>query len=98
MDELEPIITALINSSFLASYIPPTHKSAIFTPILKKPSANCDELSNFRPVSNLLYTTKLLEKIVLSRLHEHKITNKLYEPLRSVYHPGLSLATALIKD
>ena len=83
MDELGPIITALINSSLLASYLPPTLKSAIVTPILKKPSADCDELSNFRPVSNLPYISKLLEKVVVSRLREHKITNGLCQPSNS---------------
>ena len=97
MDELAPIITALINSSLQASYVPPTLKSAIVTPILKKPSADCDELSNFRPVSNLPYISKLLENVVVSRLREHKITNGLYEPLQSAYRPGHFTETALIK-
>ena len=97
MDELAPIITALINSSLQASYVPPTLKSAIVTPILKKPSADCDELSNFRPVSNLPYISKLLEKAVVSRLREHKIINGLYEPLQFTYRPGHSTETALIK-
>ena len=97
MDELAPIITALINSSLQASYVPPTLKSAIVTPILKKASADCDELSNFRPVSNLPYISKLLEKVVVSGLREHKTTNGLYEPLQSAYRPGHSTEMALIK-
>ena len=99
MNELAPIITALLNSSLQASYVPPTLKSAIVTPILKKPSADCDELSNFRPVSNLPYISKLLEKVVVSRLREHKIANGLlvYEPLQTAYRPGYSTKTALIK-
>ena len=102
MDELAPIITApiitVINSSLQASYVLPTLKSAIVTPILMKPSADCDELSNFRPVSNLPYISKLLEKVVVSRLREHKITNGLYEPLQSAYRPGHSTEMALIKS
>ena len=97
MDEQPPIITALLYSSLQASYVPPTLKSTIVTPILKKPSADCNELSNFRPVSNLPYISKLLEKVVVSRLREHKITNGLYEPLQSAYRPGHSTETALIK-
>ena len=97
MDELAPVITVLINSSLRASYVPPTLKSAIVTPVLKKKSADCDELSNFRPVSSLPYISKLLEKVVVSRLHEHKIANGLYEPLQSAYRPRHSTETALIK-
>ena len=57
----------------MASSIPPALKTAIVTPILKKPSDELDELSNYRPVSNLPYLSKLLEKVVSSRLHNHKI-------------------------
>ena len=33
----------------------------LITPILKKPTADLDELNNFRPISNLPYIAKLLE-------------------------------------
>ena len=96
IEELAPTITALSNSSLQASIIPPTLKYAIITPAVKKPSADCNELSNFKQVFNLPYVSKVLEKAVINRLHEHKIENGLFEPLQSAYHPRHSTETALI--
>ena len=95
--ELVPIITSIIYCSLMASSIPPALKTAIVTPILKKPSDELDELSNYRPVSNLPYLSKLLEKVVSSRLHNHKVTNNLYEHVQSAYRSGHSTETALVK-
>ena len=95
--ELVPITTSIINCSLMASSIPPALKTAIVTPILKKPSDELDELSNYRPVSNLPYLSKLLEKVVSSRLHNHKVTNNLYEHVQSAYRSGHSTETALVK-
>ena len=93
--ELVPIITSIINCSLISSSIPAALKTAIVTPILKKPSD--DELSNYRPVSNLSYLSKLLEKVVSSSLHNHKVTNNLYEHVQSAYRSGHSTETALVK-
>ena len=70
-------VPTFIIKEFASEFVP--IKTAIVTPMLKKPSDELDELSNYRPVSNLPYLSKLLEKIVSSRLHNHKVTNNLYE-------------------
>ena len=72
----------------MASSIPPALKTTIVTPILQKPSDELDELSNL---------SKLLEKVVSSRLHNHKVTNNLYERVQSAYRSGHSTETALVK-
>ena len=41
---------------------------AIVTPLLKKPELDADELKNYRPVSNLTFVSKLVERVVASRL------------------------------
>ena len=70
LDEFVPIITNMINLSLTSSTILSALKSTI-TPILKKPTADPDELNNFRPISNLPYIAKLLEKVVVHRLRKH---------------------------
>ena len=97
LDEFVPIITNMINLSLTSSTIPSALKSAIITPILKKPTADPDELNNFRPISNLPYIAKLLEKVVVHRLRKHKSLNGLYEQCQSVYRPGHSTETAVLK-
>lgn len=52
---------------------------------------------NFRPVSNLSFISKLLEKVVDLRLEQHLQSNALHEHLQSAYRKSHSTETALIK-
>ena len=96
-EELLPVKTRIINLSLSTSPVPKALKTAVVTPVLKKPTADSDELTNFRPVSNLPYIVKLLEKVVSRRLKDHKTENELYERTQSAYRAGHSTETALLK-
>ena len=52
---------------------------------------------NFRPVSNLQFTSKLTEKAVAVQLQEHMLVNGLFPELQSAYHQHHSTETALLK-
>ena len=54
-------------------------------------------MANFRPVSNLPFISKILEKVVHTRLHDYLNTNNLQEVYQSVYRKGHSTETALIR-
>ena len=82
---------------FKTSTTPSALKSAIIIPILKKPTADPDELNNFRPISNFPYIAKLLEKVVVHRLRKHKSLNGFYEQCQSAYHPGHSTKAAVFE-
>ena len=43
----------------------------------KKPSLSTDDLNNFRPISNLIFISKILEKVVASRIQSHLSSNSL---------------------
>ena len=62
----------------------------------KEPSLDQDSLKKYRPVSNLTFTDKLFEKIVLRRLSKHMSDHGLGEPLQSAFSSKHS--TALIKN
>ena len=67
-------------------------------PLLKKPSLDTENLKNYRPVSsNLLFLSKITEKIVLLQLSQHLESNSLLYPLQSAYRLGHSTETALLK-
>ena len=64
---------------------------------MKKAGLDSDILKNYRPVSNLTFISKVIEKVISGRLNEHFINNSLFDPLQSVYRDKHSTETALIK-
>ena len=66
-----PILCGIINKSMTTGVFPASLKTADVTPLIKKKSLDQDMLKNYRPVSNLAYTGKLTEKVVLRRLNKH---------------------------
>ena len=71
-------------------------KSAVVTPILKKPHLHLESLKNYRPISTLPLLSKLVEKIVAGRIRSHMHPHGLPEPLQSAYWEGCSTETALL--
>ena len=67
------------NLSLCSGAIPCQFKQTIITPLLKKPGLNPNDLKNFRPVSNLPFISKILEKKVLTQLQKHLSENNLLE-------------------
>ena len=48
--------------------MPLSPKSAVLTPLLKKPSLDHELLSDFRPISNLKVILKVIKKVIPVRL------------------------------
>ena len=65
-------------------------------PLLEKINLDLIE-KNYRPVSNLQFIGKLIERAVNNQLNEHITSNNLMEPMQSAYRAGHSTQTALIK-
>ena len=57
----------IVNYSLQESGFPSCFKTAHVTPLLKKAGLDKNILKNYRPVSNLSYISKLIEKAVLGR-------------------------------
>ena len=53
-------------------------------------------MKNCRPVSNLPFLSKILEKLVVKRLESHLSSHRLHENLQSAYRTGHSTGTALL--
>ncbi len=96
MDEVIPLLTKIVNLSFLTSIMPDSLKSAALTPLLKKAILELIE-KNYRPVSNLTFLSKLIERVAAKRLLSHQEINHLLEALQSAYRRGHSTETALAK-
>ena len=94
---LLPIITRGINSSMSTGIVPKQFKQAIISPILKKPGADIEDMKNYRPVSNLAFQGKLLERIVAKQITHHMSNYSLMDQYQSAYKAGHSVETALLK-
>jgi len=90
------IIANLANLSFSQGFFSTKFKTAQITPLLKKPSLNPDDLSNYRPISNLSTLSKLLERLALTRLSPHLLTSPSFNPFQSAYRKMHSTETALL--
>ena len=94
---LLPSIVTIINDSLQSGVVPSSYKNALVKPLLKKPGLDPNSLKHFRPVSNLSFLSKILEKIILKRLLQHLENNNLNEIYQSAYKKFHSTETALIK-
>ena len=97
LDTILPTLTAVIKESLTSGIFPQVYKAAIVKPLLKKSSLDHNDLKNFRPVSNLSFVSKIIEKVILSQFFSHLSTNQLFNPFQSAYRPGYSNETALLK-
>ena len=97
MDSLVPVITRFVNTSLLDGIVSDQLKTSCVAPILKKPKLDHEELKNYRPISNLKFLSKLLERIAASQILSHFVENDLYAKAQSADRSGYSVETALLR-
>ncbi len=84
LDIVIPIYTTLINKSLKEGSMEGV-KSSVIDPLIKKANLDPESKKNFRPVNNLVFFSKLIERIVLIRLEEHMTKNNLHENTQFAY-------------
>ncbi len=94
---LNPLITSVINHSLQTGHVPSVLKTAIIRPLLKKSTLDPEVLSNYRPISNLPFISKVLEKAVATLLQNHLQLNNLFEKFQSGFRSAHSTETALVR-
>ena len=97
IDDLLPIIKRVVNLSFNSASMPSSMKNAVLSPLLKKPSLDFEIFSNFRPVCNLKFLSKVIEKVAAMRLTNYLCDNDLNESLQCAYKEHHSCKTALLR-
>ena len=97
LDALIEPITKLVNLSLSEGTFPSEFKTAVVKPLLKKSSLPREELSSYRPISNLNFLSKVLERIIHTRLSDHLKTFPSLCPFQSAYRKFHSTETALIR-
>ena len=65
--------------------------------VIKDTTNICVSYDNYRPISNLSFVSKLLEKHVASQVRQHLEVNALFDVFQSAYRPAHSCETALVR-
>ena len=89
------IISNLVNLSIFQGSFPLKFKLAQFTPLLKKPGLDKNTPSHYCPISNLNNISKLLERLILSRIY-HTTSFCNFNPFQSAYRCYYSAESALL--
>jgi len=87
----------IVKKSLSLGVFPISMKAALVKPLIKNHTMDCNILNNYRPVSNLTFLSKVIEKAVVFHLNKYLINNNLNESLQSAYKSGHSTETALVR-
>ena len=90
-------ILKIVNSSIQTGVFPDSLKTAVVRPLLKKHNLDPSVLGNYRPISNLPFLGKVLEKTVFHQLDAFLQNNKVHNKFQSGFRKGHSTETALVK-
>ena len=93
---LAPTITHLVNLSLSHAYVPEDWKTANVKPLLKKSGLELT-YKNSRPVSNLPFISKIVEKAVLAQLLPHGERNAPLPKFQPGFRKFHLTETALLK-
>ena len=77
--------------------MPHNLKETIILPLIKKALLDPEIFKHFRPVSNLSFLSKLVEKVVAVRFKSHITVNKLDDPFQSAYKENHSTESVLVR-
>ena len=91
-----PIVCHLCNLSMGTGIFPHQLKQARVLPLLKKPTLDPEAASSYRPISNLSYLSKLIERAVAKRFTTHISNSHLLPVQQSAYRPFHSTETAVL--
>ena len=90
------LIAKLAALSFQHGCFPHSFKTALITPVIKKPNLDPNNLSNYRPIPNLNNISKFREMLFLSLLQPHILASPNFNPYQSAYRRNHSTETDLL--
>jgi len=96
--ELFPHLIARLESlSFSTGVFPSMYKTASVTPLLKKANLHWNNLTNFRSMSNLHTISKILERLLLTRIILHVQLSPNFDCYQSAYRHRHSTETSFLR-
>ena len=65
------IILCIVNLCFSSGVFPTSCKSSIIFPLIKKHGLDPEIYKNYRPVANLSFISKIIEKAIATQIHDN---------------------------
>ena len=96
INELLTTISNMVNLSPSSGHFPDIRKEGLVRPKLKK--VNMDLIrKNYQPVSNLVFVSKITEKVAALQISDHVSSNQMLTEFQSAYRKYHGRKTALLR-
>ena len=96
LPKILPLITKIVNKSLGEGVFCREWKTAVVRPLLKKAGLDLT-FANYRPVSNLTFISKVIERCMLLQVSKHCEKYHLQPDYQSAYREHYSCETAILK-
>ena len=96
-DVLANPITEIINTSLKTGVFPISLKKGNVQPLIKKRTLDCEEFSNYRPITNIASLSKTTERAAAAQTLNYLTKNNLLAKFQSAYRQFHSTETALLR-
>src|SRR6218665_350866 len=97
LDVLLPLFTMLCNRSIRDGVLPSSQKRSILLPVLKGDGLDAANPVNYRPIANVSFVSKIIEKIVACQLIAYLDRNNLLPPCQPGFRKFHSTETLLLR-
>jgi hypothetical protein len=97
VDTLLPFLTLLCNSSLRDGVLPESQKRSIVVPVPKSETSDMADPTNFRPIANVSFLSKIIEKVVAVQLTHYLNKNDLLPFFQSGFRKDHSTETLLLR-
>ena len=94
---LDEDLLTVVNYSLQMGVFPTAFKTALVKPLLKRNGLDPLDPNSYRPVSNLPFLSKILEKLVFNQLNDFIMSKGIHEKFQSGFRATHSTETALVK-
>uniref|UniRef100_A0A8D2LLU3 Reverse transcriptase domain-containing protein n=1 Tax=Varanus komodoensis TaxID=61221 RepID=A0A8D2LLU3_VARKO len=89
-------ILEVVNASFRDGRVPATLKERVVQPVLKKESLDPEVVAYYRPVANIPFLGKVLERVVVGQLQALLDETDYLDPFQSGFRPRYGTESALV--
>ncbi|KAF7250183.1 putative RNA-directed DNA polymerase from transposon BS [Varanus komodoensis] len=94
--EIGTWILEVVNASLREGRVPAPLKEAVVQPVLKKASLDPEMATNYRPVANIPFLGKVLERVVAGQLQALLDETDYLDPFQSGFSPRYGTESALV--